>query len=364
MNLVLFTKILFALALSSAVLLFVAFSLKRNDFDSKSATLASFSMKGDTMSQAEERILLQKKPSTKIDSRRSEEISQELEELSFSDRELASLLVSQAIVSPTKDVVRADMEDILRFQLWIYRCQNPSDCSQKRQHHFRGWSAGLGAQLQVIGNSFLRALLNQHVFILDYHKSKYIDPRRCSDQSYKCLFLPITTCKATDFALPIGAKPQELAATTCTMFDPKLFSKQAGLSRVYSVEWYFREALRYLTRPNRELKQFGQSVRFEMGLDDLAGKKGVGVKIRAGKDKDTEVKRISSRKCVDIQAADGIDWENVVNDFCESEGGANCDYVFLSTDTNNEVMTEKLHKALTIDVITMKSTYFVEQNLR
>ena len=272
---------------------------------------------------------------------------------------VGSLLLSQSLVPVNP--VRNDMEDIIRFQAWIHRTQNPKDCSQAKQHHFRGWRAGFGSHLQVIGNSFLRALLNNHVFILDHHKIDYVDPLRCPGQNYKCLFLPSTRCKATKFDLPIGADRLENRQFRCTMFDPVTFTEKAGLSQVFPAEWYFREALRYLTRPNIELRQFAEKVKGEVGLNNARDKKGVGLKIRIGEDKEGEIASISSRKCVNLSRAKDVNWADEIRRQCAS---IDCDYVFLSADKDTEGLQKDLRRTLSLDVLVMDSRYFVQQELR
>ena len=268
---------------------------------------------------------------------------------------LPQLLLSQSLV-PT-NMHRTDIKDILRFQIWIYHNQNPQDCSKVRQQHFRGWGSGLGSHLQIIGNSFLRALLNHHIFILDYHTIDYVDPRRCPEQNYKCLFLPTTKCTAEKFDMPRGAAYMEYGSHRCTSFDPSTFTNEAKLSRVYSIDWYFREALRYLTRPITELRQFGEDVKHEM---NIIGKRGIGLKIRAGEDKAQEVNNIANLKCVNIKAGKGMNWVNEIKRHCES---SQCDYVFLSADKDTKVLEEELQQNLPFDVVVMDSKYFVQQDI-
>ena len=277
-----------------------------------------------------------------------------MEDISLSQMRM---LLSESLVQT--NMHRTDIEDVLRFHTWIRHIQNPSDCSKVQQHHFRGWGSGLGSHLQIIGNSFLRALLNRHVFILDYHKIDYVDPRRCSDQNYKCLFLPTTSCEAKKFDLPIGAKNMEQGPHRCTTFDPITFTEEAQLSQVYSTDWYFREALRYLTRPNIELRQFIEEVKNEIGLSNV-GKKGIGLKIRAGEDKEQEVHNIANVKCLNIKAGKGMDWVNEIKRHCER---VHCEYVFLSADKDTELLEEELQN-LPFDIKVMDSKYFVQQDLR
>ena len=145
----------------------------------------------------------------------------------------------------------------------------------------------------------------------------------------------------------------------CTVFDPITFTNEAELSRVYPIEWYFREALRYLIRPNTELRKFGVDVKDEL---NIKGKKGIGLKIRTGEDKESEVERISHQKCVNVTAGVGMNWVNEIKRHCDESNP--CDYVFVSADKDTNALEQELNENLPFDVVVMDSKYFVQQDLR
>ena len=133
-----------ALAISTVALLPFLLSLTRNDLDGRSVAFKA----------VKKRLILRHlfDSTPKVDQIKEDDINGTTI-FSLKDREQASILLSQSIVSA--DESRKDMDDLLRFQLWMYRSQHPSDCRQYTQHHFRGWHAGFGSALQVVVNSFI-----------------------------------------------------------------------------------------------------------------------------------------------------------------------------------------------------------------
>lgn len=119
--------------------------------------------------------------------------------------------------------------------------------------------------------------------------------------------------------------------------------------------------MRYLIRPNTDLRQFGEDIKHEIGLNKIIGKKGIGLKIRTGEDKILEIKQISVQKCVNLTAGVGMNWVNEIKHHCES---SKCEYVFLSGDKDTDALEQALKENLPFDVVVMDSKYFVQQDLR
>eukprot|EP00471_Norrisiella_sphaerica_P005954 CAMPEP_0184485546 /NCGR_PEP_ID=MMETSP0113_2-20130426/7124_1 /TAXON_ID=91329 /ORGANISM="Norrisiella sphaerica, Strain BC52" /LENGTH=989 /DNA_ID=CAMNT_0026867023 /DNA_START=110 /DNA_END=3079 /DNA_ORIENTATION=+ len=137
-------------------------------------------------------------------------------------------------------------DDVQKFRQWILNNQNPLNCSRKEyiaDRHIHG----LGSVIHVMANSLLEALSMGRVFKTD-HKLHYVSTSRCPSGGYECLFQNYTSCG-------VHGNDSIRKKTDCFDIQNAKFHELAQLSRSHGTLFYMRQAVWYLTRPNKHLER-------------------------------------------------------------------------------------------------------------
>jgi len=218
------------------------------------------------------------------------------------------------------------LRDVERFQEWVYRRQHPSNCETARIYDMAPHPYGFASQLHVVASSMLEALAGGYVFTAPW-RTDYVNKQRCVGQSWECLFKPFTNCTENHRAgaemrnppglacsdspkhvARVGSKhnasqPSELGRCqyarrkTDNVYTSQwwyqhsvdtargsldLMKRLAGVKGNYGTAFYTREAIRYITRPNDDLKQFTKQLRSDIAGLPLDMSVVIGVHIRRG----------------------------------------------------------------------------------
>ena len=99
-----------------------------------------------------------------------------------------------------------DDSDEARFERFLLRHQHPPNCTAARLYLWKGARYGFGAQMRVMANSFLDALMQGRTFVASHVTTQWIGARACTSQSWECSFLPLTWCTALH-AFELGVLP-------------------------------------------------------------------------------------------------------------------------------------------------------------
>lgn len=176
--------------------------------------------------------------------------------------------------------------DAVRFQAFIAARQYPKDCSQTvgvltragvmadGVTHYPGdyfYGLGLGSQMAALKFNLAHALLRNRVY--HFPTTHYVNPVRCSSQTFDCYFAPPTNCSrhaflrtasassSSDAAAPITRRKAHASIETapllwCFELPRRRLSRLAGLRGVHSEAWYHGQLAAFLFRPNAELQAF------------------------------------------------------------------------------------------------------------
>ena len=226
-----------------------------------------------------------------------------------------------------------ERRDAERFQAFLHAHQHPNWCgyegtAAKGMHRqpkepgegvyvMQPHAYGLGSQIHVSAMSLLEAVAANLTFVLPW-KSQYVAPSRCASQTWTCTFQGVSACGESDVERARAAQPagcsDRAVFRTADAFSKKgcrfIMRKQSqagafasswlgfrgiiqGLRRRANIKgeygslFYFREAVRYLLRPNAKMRAFGQTLRSAIkGLPagaDLS--RAIAVHVRQGEDR-------------------------------------------------------------------------------
>ncbi|GAB5361113.1 hypothetical protein AAMO2058_000686600 [Amorphochlora amoebiformis] len=220
-------------------------------------------------------------------------------------------------VPPSNKKELQQLEDSEKFQKFLHELQFPSDCGSKRIYDIDHHPYGLGSQIHVSAMSLLEAASVGMTSVLTW-KTRYHAPSRCKSQLWECTFLEISSCTAAD-----AGKKKESQTSECkepnTVRTAETFlrhncsyikrkqkrigafssgwlqhrpiirnlKKRAKIEGEYGALFYFREAVRFLLRPNELMTNFTLSVKNQVkGLPSNQDMSQVfGAHIRHGEDK-------------------------------------------------------------------------------
>jgi hypothetical protein len=178
-----------------------------------------------------------------------------------------SLDVAPSDMLPAVAPARQVLEASRAFQRFIRAAQFPGKSCGKlyvlRQHSF-----GLFSQVQGMAHSLLEALAHGYVFTWANATTRYADKGRCASQSFECFFLPITSCAsapvritrrnscAFDRAAPDRRNAPDAWDNSLRVDVVVRLRRLAGLAGdALGAHFFLREALRFLMRPNPELRR-------------------------------------------------------------------------------------------------------------
>ena len=197
---------------------------------------------------------------------------------------------------PTSGAALRDqlLSDRDSFFAYMHESQFPTNCDTRKLYVLNlGHDAGLGSQLAVYQNHFLRALRLDRTLVINY-KTPY-GAGVCDDENWDCFFQPITSCKApatldpADQALPAGERrvlvdselvwvfpdesqevefwnDREAPDPLYKYFRPLPASPLSAGALPRGNVFYFSEALRFLMRPNKLLLDTLKEVQSEPSM--------------------------------------------------------------------------------------------------
>lgn len=143
------------------------------------------------------------------------------------------------------------------------------------EHRFGLFSQVLGA-----AHSLLDALAHGYVFSWNATRILYVDQRRCPSRGYECFFLPITSCTRDDalilkenvrnscaFEMPKRRTHEQAFMVNASEWRDLLpvLRNVTGISSLgspdlFNVQFFAREALRFISRPNADLIALTQDI--------------------------------------------------------------------------------------------------------
>eukprot|EP01062_Namystynia_karyoxenos_P054331 TRINITY_DN44635_c0_g1_i1.p1 TRINITY_DN44635_c0_g1~~TRINITY_DN44635_c0_g1_i1.p1 ORF type:complete len:534 (+),score=101.89 TRINITY_DN44635_c0_g1_i1:122-1603(+) len=224
--------------------------------------------------------------------------------------------------------------DAARAQRLFSASQNPDSCSPDSVRFMinDAHPYGFGSQLLGLTGVFLEAVALGMVMVSvpvgravgstvdargrlnPAQRVAFVSPSRCPEGTWQCIYMPFGKCDGArslargmpsqcrcPHARPGGPCPARGArcrhilrishepwgglASLEVKGAPDLsaaLARRAGLSRPRGVLFWVAEALRYITRPNRELRDLTLRVRDSIGLADVDLSRAIGVHIRHG----------------------------------------------------------------------------------
>mmetsp|Transcript_6579 Transcript_6579/g.10323 ORF Transcript_6579/g.10323 Transcript_6579/m.10323 type:complete len:478 (+) Transcript_6579:154-1587(+) len=223
-----------------------------------------------------------------------------------------------------------EIEDSERFQEYIHHLQHKVDCKAQNTKFYvmTPHPYGLGSQIHISAMSLLEAMVMNMTFIMPW-TTRYVAPSRCKSQTWECSFMKISKCTLEDAFKAKKSQPKACNSPAVTSNAAKFLENKCSFIErrqrkkgAFNSEWFgyrpiintllstarinegeggvggggggrygslfvFREAVRYIIRPNPLMVNFTNYVRTQIKdlPQDVDMSQVMGVHIRHGEDK-------------------------------------------------------------------------------